>query len=207
MNEPSVEFPPQALHPEQVGLLTDAFRTIASGRIVWYVSSPLTSGKRSIEWLMATQQPVGDPSELLSEDFKRTVLAVNRTDAASFVESLREREHRIVIDPTALPELPGWTQADYRVLWAAVIKRYVATVVFRDGWEYSNGCAWELLTAYVSNCRLLRENLSPLSVPEAKAMVEDAVAEPRTDSGGTFLKSVLTALTQAVMDNEWRVRP
>jgi hypothetical protein len=205
MNESGSEFPPKAQRPDQVALLAEAFASVAIGRTAWYVSSPLTSGKRSFEWQRANKE-LGDSSQLLSEDFKQQVLSRNRTDAARFVDSLRARERSVVIDPTGLADIPGWTQSDYRVLWAEVIRRYVSTVVFRDGWQHSNGCAWEFLTASLADCVLLREDLSRLSAAEARSELEEAAAELRQTGGSIFLVAVLNALDEAGMDKKWHVR-
>lgn len=205
MIEPGSEFPPQPEHPDQVAFLTEAFASVVIGRTAWYVSSPLTSGKRSLEWQSANRA-LGSSSQQRSEDFKKQVLAVNRTDAARFVESLRANKRTVVIDPTALADIPGWTQSDYRVLWAGVIRRYVSTVVFRDGWQHSNGCAWEFLTACLADRTLLREDLSQLVGMEARSKLEEAAAEVQAAGSSTFLVAVLNALNEADMDEKWHVR-
>jgi len=202
MHDSGIEFPPQSGHPEGVGLLVEAYACVVSGRTAWYVSSPLTSGKRSREWRRRNAERVGAAAALTSENFTRDVLAPNRKDAARFVETLRARQNQVVIDPVALADIPDWKQSDYQVLWARVIERYVATVVFREGWQVSNGCAWELLTAYLADCRLLREDLSPLEMPTAQALLETTVSAP--DGSPAFLVAVLDALKHNRRNREWR---
>src|SRR5439155_20429436 len=100
----------------------------------------------------------------------------------------------VVIDPTALGDMPDWSQSDYRVLWARVLQSYVSTVVFRDGWQYSNGCAWELLNSYLNNCALLREDLTPLDIQQARSLLAEAVSAGGDRPDTAFLASVLAML-------------
>jgi len=197
------EFPPKAGHPHEIAQLSEAFACTVSGRTAWYVSSPLTSGERSLEWRRRYSEHGAKATAQLSESFRRDVLALNRGDAARFVEGLRARTTQVVINPSALADIPHWTQSDYRVLWASVIERYVSTVVFRDGWQHSNGCAWELLTAYVADRRLLREDLSPLGIAEAQTLVETAISAVGERQATAFLVAVFDALNDNRKDREW----
>jgi len=203
MNQSGIPFPPQTQHLHDVALLTEAFAAVVADRTAWYVSSPLTSGLRSRHWLTANRA-VDDAGQASSEDFIRHVVALNRTEAATFVQALRSRERHVVIDPTALEDVPGWTQSDYRVLWAKIIQRYVETVVFRDGWQHSNGCAWEFLTAWAARCLLLREDLSPMSVQDGRSLLEASAAEQPPGASKAFLTAVLKALATESMEKQWR---
>jgi hypothetical protein len=171
--------------------------------MAWYVSSPLTTGERSQEWRRRNTEQLDGEAGQTSESFNREVLALNREDAARFVEGIRAQGHAIVIDPTGLADIPGWTQSDYRILWGRVIERYVATVVFRNGWQHSNGCAWELLTAYIAGCTLLQEDLSPLNIEEAQTRLRAASSALGERPASAFLTAVLNALDENRRKREW----
>lgn len=192
MSQSSDEFPPQARHADEVALVAEGFASVVSERAAWYVSSPLTSGELADEWRRRNQSEHVPASQAAADAFEREVLERNRRKAAAFVEALRAQKYRVVIDPTALGAFPGWAQSDYRALWAAVIQKYVATIVFRDGWQYSSGCAWEFLTGHVANCALVHEDLTSLGLDEARSLLASAVA--RSLNGKSFLGAVLDAL-------------
>jgi hypothetical protein len=161
------EFPPKPQQHTEIAAALAAFGSVMHGRAATYVSSPLTTGQRAFEWHQ--QNGSADAtSEAGSEAmFRDDVIAGNRQQAARYVERLRRRR-AIVIDPTALADLPGWTQSDYRFFWGRVIEEYAETVVFRRGWEYSSGCAYEFLVATRSGRESLDEELNPLTVQKGR---------------------------------------
>jgi hypothetical protein len=197
--ESSLEFPPRPSHPDEIDILVEVLASLVEGRGAFYVSSPLTTGQRAFEWHLGGEGISKPRARLIDDSFRREVIEPNREEAAGFARDLRRRTRRVVIDPTALRDLPDWIQADYQVLWARVIERYVEAVVFRDGWQFSSGCAYEFLAAHATGARLLREDLSRLSVEEAHALLAKAIDESRA-RGVTahFLRRVLTAVGAAV---------
>jgi hypothetical protein len=88
-----------------------------------------------------------------------------------------------VIDPTALPDLDGWTQEDYYLLWGRVIERYASTVVFLDDWQYSNGCVYEFLVAQRCNARSVDERLNLLTLPDGLDLIQKAIANQTFPDG------------------------
>src|SRR4051794_20951478 len=92
------EFPPVPRDAEQVEALLEALRSVLpSERTAWYVSTPITSGLHA---------PATGPQEL-----------IDAPDSSSLVESLRQKSARYVIDPTAVRDVAGWAQSDYRYFW------------------------------------------------------------------------------------------
>ena len=76
---------------------------------------------------------------------------------------------------------------------AAVIERYADTVVFLNGWEYSEGCGDEFLTAVQSGANALDENLAPLQSAAGRRAIEQAL-------GVTVRHRVPTPLLTAVAE-------
>lgn len=199
----SPHFPPRADHPHDIELLIEGFASVVEGRTALYVSSPLTTGPRASEWHHRNGGRAADEQAPASDDFRRDVIEPNRTEAAKFVGNLRESSRRVVVDPTALKDLPGWTQADYRVFWGRVIERYAEAVVFRDGWMHSSGCAYEFFIAWSSAVRLLREDLAPLSLEQGRSLIAQAVEESRERGvSSQFLQQVQRALHSPVSGEE-----
>lgn len=201
----SEEFPPQAEHIREVESLVEVFASVVEGRSALYASSPLTTGQRAFDWHRRSGSLSGIALTKRDADaFRREVLEPNRVQAARFAQDLRQRTGRLVIDPTAVEDLPAWTQADYHVLWGRVIERYADVVVFRDGWQHSSGCAYEFFAACTSGSQLFREDLTPLAREEGRVLLADAVDENRARGiSGEFLQRVLKALSEpAASDSE-----
>lgn len=185
-------FPPLTSFPDQVELLLSAFASVVEPHTAIYVSTPLTTGRRALEWHSAngTASPPDD-------SFRAKVIDRNRRDAANFVHRLRETEARVTIDPTALPDVPEWQQADYRYFWGRVIERYAARVVFRDGWQYSSGCAYEFLVAHRLGLDVRDEHENGLPQDRGRQMIEDAASEAESQGvSAAFLRCVAQALVQ-----------
>lgn len=163
-------FPPITAHEREVAALLNILGSVIVGRAAVYVSAPITSGRRLALWV-GSRNVEFDPSHPENQaEFQREVLEPNCAHAQDVVSSLRKKFPNVVIDPTALKDIDGWTQDDYRHLWAKVIEQYATTVVFVDGWQYSNGCSYEFLISYQSaseHCPLvLNENLKPLTIEQ-----------------------------------------
>jgi hypothetical protein len=203
MKTSAAQFPPQPTHPGAVALVIEAYASVVGDRSAVYVSSPLTTGERSRRWHDRDPKARAAVAEADSESFKTDVLVPNRRDAAKFVASLRANENRVVIDPGALGDIAGWTQSDYRFLWARVIERYCSRVVFREGWQHSDGCAWELLSAYLAGCSLLNEDLKPLQIGEAETLLERATSTPDSTERSDFRIAVVASLQESRIRREW----
>jgi hypothetical protein len=187
----SREFPPQAEHADEIAILLEGFASVVEARTATYVSSPLTTGQTAVEWHLRNGGRSGPDS---FADFNRSVVEPNRKHAAEYVRGLRETRG-VVIDPTALGDLPSWTQPDYRYFWGRVIELYASEVVFRDGWQHSSGCAYEFFVALQSGASIFREDLSPLSLDDGQGLLRAAVEEyETTGASAEFLRGVVEAL-------------
>lgn len=190
---------PQPQNKREIEVLAECFAVVVEGRTAFYVSSPLTTGLRAFEW--HTPRSSGDAVRAgpTSDDkFRRDVIEPNRAAAATYVRRLREKTKSAVIDPTAMGDVSGWIQADYHFFWGEVIKRYAHTVVFRDGWMYSTGCAYEFLVASVSGAQTLREDLTPLTGEQGRELIQQAVLRVQSRPDNVQL---LRRIVDALMDS------
>jgi hypothetical protein len=149
--------------------------SIIEGRGAVYVSAPITSGRRLVEWGKEYHFDKADPEH--QDEFQREVVGPNREHARQIVRQLRREFPGVLIDPTAMEDIEGWTQDDYRYLWGRIIAHSVKTVVYIDGWQYSNGCAYEFLVAWRCPVETLNEELQPLSLEEGLQLIRAAIAE------------------------------
>ncbi len=139
-----------------------------------YVSTPISTGSRYLEWC---ETGAGSPPQR-SPDYRRarqTIKAANLEQARGLISSVRASYRgRLVIDPTGLADIAGWDQSDYHQYWMEVISSYVGTVVFADGWQYSEGCAVEFAKGAESGLELLDDGLWTIDTADGLSMVESA---------------------------------
>jgi hypothetical protein len=146
------------------------------GRDAVYISAPITTGRRFVAWrtgLGATLSPSGEEYHL---QHRTHVILPNLKHVRPVVRRIRQHFGGVVIDPTALKDIPGWVQEDYHSFWTEVVERCARAVVFTEGWEYSRGCAHEFLAALRSGALLLQEDLTPLEPSAGAQLIERAVA-------------------------------
>ena len=160
----------------EMGRLLAAIGCVVGERSVIYVSTPLTTGIRWAEWSGVPGALKPDDPEY-GHELKTAVVGPNRENARQFVHALRVRTPSPVVDPSALPDVPGWSQPDYRAFWAQVIQRYAHTVVFMDGWEYSHGCTYEYLVAVRSGAQTLNQDMAKITLSGAISLIGAAIQE------------------------------
>ena len=198
-------FPPETTHEREIELLLNVLSSVVSDRSAAYVSTPITSGRRFAKWSSGRDLDVDISQPETYQEFLREVLEPNSQHARQIIRRLRSLLRKVLIDPTALKDIEGWTQDDYRVLWAGVIEQYTDTVFFLDGWQYSNGCAYEFLVANRLNPRpsILKEDNQPLTLEEGIKSIKSAVLDLQTSKLPTdFLQRVLEELMQLRTSNE-----
>jgi hypothetical protein len=198
-------FPPMTTHERDVAALLNILGSVIVERSGVYVSAPITSGRRLAQWL-GSRNVEFDPSHPESyAEFQREVLEPNCEHAQDIISNLRKKFPNVVIDPTALKDIDSWTQDDYRYLWGKVIEQYASTVVFIDGWQYSNGCSYEFLVSYQSasnQCPLvLNENLKPLTREQGLKLIREAIHELKEAGLSTeFLERVAGQVASTALE-------
>lgn len=146
-----------------------------------YISTPITTGPRFVAWRREMASGLSPESPDYRSRRAEEVIAPNRADVSRVLKLVRDRFDDSVIDPTALEDVPGWEQFDYHRFWTETIRRYVHTVVFVDGWQYSSGCVLELAAAVAADARLRHEDLAPLDPYEAVSLIQDAISDVSRD--------------------------
>lgn len=144
-----------------------------------YLSMPISTGKAYLRGHDVAQIR----AEVLTSNLRRAEEAVTR---------LRRTVVGGVIDPSRLPDVPGWTQPDYHAFWSAVIARYPERIIFLDEWQYSVGCTKEFADAVRLRLPTMTERLHPLNAAAGIAMVREAAAD--YEAAGVDSSSLRTAL-------------
>lgn len=185
------EFPPQSNREAEIEAIVSVFASVIEGRSAYYVSTPMTTGRGSFE-----PHPALPADRTTNEAWlepQRDMIHCNHAYIQELVQELRRSLASPVINPTAIADLPGWTQSDYRVLSKRVIECYVHTVIFVEDWQYSLGCSYEFLIARQTGAKTVTQNLQEISIVEGIRLIREATNELQQMSNNT---SFLQAVTQ-----------
>jgi hypothetical protein len=157
-------------------LLSLVGRCVDDTHPITYVSVPVTTGRAYLEWQIRQGGGADDPARPAPEA-PPEVVAANRRRAGEVVGRLRARVPGLVIDPSRLVHIDGWTQADYHAFWLRVIDKYAESIVFVDGWQYSVGCTIEFAEAIRLALRTLTEHFRPLDYTSGVRLIRTALRE------------------------------
>src|SRR5688572_18510933 len=105
-------FPPQTSRVAEIDAFLELLRGVLANRSAVYVSAPITSGRRFVEWY-ARRENSDVSSEQYQRDHVQSVIGPNRSAAVALVKKARDVSSGPVIDPTAVGNIEGWTQGDY----------------------------------------------------------------------------------------------
>jgi hypothetical protein len=196
----STLFPPESTRLSEVDAVMEFLRSVIRPKTAVYVSSPITSGRRFVQWAAVKGRPRASRGDDDRAAHNEHVIEPNRKSAQALVTRLRQNGQAPVIDPTAVGDVASWRQDDYRVAWGRVIHEFAHSVVFSEGWEFSNGCAYEYLIARNDGLRTLDHEERPLTESTAKQLLRSAIHELRTlDITVDFLEAVFERLSLATV--------
>jgi len=188
-------FPPQTARGAEIEALIELMRGVFPDRVALYVSAPIASGQRFVDWCARHRNVAGIEEEQLQREHRNEVVAPNRNAASALVKRVRGVDSGPVIDPTAVGDIEGWTQGDYRTAWARIIEEFARAVVFANGWEFSNGCCYEFLVATKAGIETLDESGRPITLATGVSMVRRAVSELSSRGlSAEFLRGILEEL-------------
>lgn len=204
-------FPPQTSRAAEIEAFIELLRGVLPNRNALYVSAPITSGRRFVEWRSQGHHLSFSDERYYREHLEHVVIP-NRNAVAALVKEARNVTAGFVIDPTAVGQIETWSQGDYRTVWARVIEQFVETVIFADGWEFSNGCSFEFLIATKAGIRTLDKTRRPIDLATGAALVRHAIDELSAKHLSTeFLKGILQDLATLIdgkasdirLDDNW----
>ena len=111
-----VPFPPMLSRPQELQAMLRVLASAVPDRSGVYVSTPITTGRRFIEWYLQSGLDLGPGTQVYVSEHRRLVIEQNLAHAAEAVRRIRVSVSRVVLDPTAV-ELIDWQQADYHASW------------------------------------------------------------------------------------------
>lgn len=151
------------LSDKQEHLMQAFLCTVGKLRQATYVSGPITTGLRFIDWYISTGHNYLTDSTEYQKYRYECVLSGNEADIISAANTLRDKSTSSVIEPASL-HIPSWNQQDYHHFWIELMRRFVSRVVVLDGWQYSVGCVIEFQHAI--KCGIQVETLDRMLITE-----------------------------------------
>jgi hypothetical protein len=162
---------------EQREMLLSMLRgTLGKKQRFTYLSGPVTTGPRYIEWQLREGCGVTDGAAWATMR-KQSVIDPNCGDLFRLAEMLRENGHSVIEPGSFETGSRIWSQPDYYQLWDQVITRHASAVRFLDGWQFSAGCLFEFRCALRNGCPTLIIDGSELPTVAALAQVDKALVE------------------------------
>jgi|GEM_PF-250227 len=182
------------------------FNCILEGRTAAYLSTPITTGRRFLEWYRETGHKL-DPDDIRYKDeHYRAVIRPNTEEVEKKMNILRRHLDTVLVNPTKF-DWTEWTQDDYRHFWGKVIENYADTVIFLDGWQYSSGCAFEFLTAVRSGAETWKEDRSKLDMETGYGLIKEAVEDYKQSAiPAAYLERVMDELAVDIAGENARKR-
>jgi hypothetical protein len=186
--ERTVDLPPEQKLQAQFALA--AFATIKA-RNVTYVSVPITSGPQLYSFMDKHGFKTQDEAKKDRPVFLAEVIEPNMARGIAGAERWSQKEGTAVIAPAefdgALYRAWGagvhWGPNDFMGMWVPLIDEKVTNMAMLKGWEYSNGCGEEYLSAVLMQMgRRPRSNITivdgesekPIALDEGIALMAGA---------------------------------
>jgi len=185
---------PGPADPVRVEAVAQVLASVIECKSATYVSVPITSGPRFLEWFRTRGVQLEANGREYAEELLQSVVRPNSEAVTNRVTELRKATKAVVINPAAFNR-PDWTQDDYRYFWGYIIERFVDKVIFLEGWQYSSGCSYEFLKCVRSGIPAFAEDGTALHSELGCRLIESALAEMRAVGAPTlFLERIFNEL-------------
>jgi hypothetical protein len=157
--------------------LIDLLECAIEEKSAYYVSIPMTSGKRFIDWYKKEGTYYKNKGDnVYRQEHYKSVLSKNIKNSSTKIKKIKKEINGIIIEPTKL-NMDEWEQDEYRYYWGKIIEKYIKKSIFFDGWQYSNGCSFEFLKSMSCNLICLDERLNKITLKKAIALLTESIKE------------------------------
>lgn len=134
---------------QEIAATLQAFSAAGADRGLFYLSTPITSGRRELE--LMEKLGVKSRQEFRSEfyrEWRELVVEPNERAATEQADMFVDTTAlgRIVVNPARIYH-QHWGQSDYDELWTRLIKDFPTAVVPLDDWAFSRGARLEVALA------------------------------------------------------------
>lgn len=139
-----------------------------------YVSGPITTGLKFIEWYMREGKNLRDHKQLYNSSLRENVIRHNEFAILDVAVECRRLRGTPVIEPASL-FIPEWSQPDYIDFWISVLREFVCEIVLVESWQFSAGCVAEFNFAVESGYVIRAHDDQVISREVGRELIESAV--------------------------------
>lgn len=202
-------------HAQPLSAIRQVWLSVFGSRKAAYLSGPITTGPRFIEWW----DQAGHKLEPTSKEYRialfEKVIGPNEDELKLTAELLRARGSVPVVEPASL-FIREWSQQDYLELWQQFIADHASNILLMDGWEFSAGSASEFCHAHLTGIPTARVDGTPIVARDGLAAIGRALArikvlpQPPTELQNTLhavygkLEAMLPSIVYAPADSPTR---
>jgi hypothetical protein len=159
----------------RLGAIQQVWRSAFGTRRVTYLSGPITTGTRFVDWYERKGFLLRLDSSEYRDAHRSNVIEPNEIDLTITADLLRARDNEPVVEPASL-FLESWSQTHYINLWESFIANHASRVLFMPGWEYSAGCAAEFCRAHSEGIRTATIEGTPIVARDGFAAISNALS-------------------------------
>lgn len=188
---------------QEAAMALSAFDCFTHGEKVPYASSELTTGRRCYDLMRAhgAQDSQHLRRQMGNAAYQQALWQPNAEAANAFARTLSRRLQECVITPAPFTA-PGWSQHEYLAFWEQLIRTRARCVYFNSGWQYSNGCTYELTVATHAGVPTFDAAGTALSAEAGAQLIAAAIAELEAEGfAPTALISHRAALSRLAARN------
>ena len=160
---------------QRLGAIRQVWKSAFGTRRVAYLSGPITTGTRFVDWYEREGSLLSPASPEYREAHRTNVIEPNEIDLTITADLLRARDNEPVVEPASLL-VETWTQTHYIELWESFIANHASRVLFMPGWEYSAGCAAEFCQAHLEGIRTTGIEGMPIVAHDGVAAIHNALS-------------------------------
>lgn len=177
----------------------NSLKNLFNGNEITYISTPINTGHKFISWYSSNGKTFEENSKEYDEEKYKYVIEPNIKSSKEYIKRIRKVTNKVVIDPTTFEDKTlKWSQNDFYNFWSNVIKELVDEVIFLDGWEYSIGCCYELLSAVEKNIKIYSQDMNRLTIDECIAKLNNSINTYLSNGlkQGITIKEILEKVAQ-----------
>ncbi|MFN3944262.1 MAG: hypothetical protein ACK4K7_04985 [Allosphingosinicella sp.] len=162
--------------PQPLAAIRQIWRSAFGSTRVAYLSGPITTGRRFIDWWRGGKHAIPPESDAYRAALREQVITPNEEALKLTAELLRAKHAEPVIEPASL-FVSHWSQTDYLELWEQFITDHASRILLMDGWEFSAGCASEFCRAHLDGIPTARIDGTPIVARDGIAAIRRALAD------------------------------
>jgi hypothetical protein len=181
---------------ELLPAIRQIWRSAFGSTRVAYLSGPITTGRRFIDWWRGGGHALAANSDDYRSALRAQVIQPNEAAIKLTAELLRAKHPEPVVEPATL-FVSNWSQQDYLTLWEQFITDHASRILLMDGWEFSAGCASEFCRAHLDGVPTHRIDGTPVVARDGIAAIRRALGEVEAlDPAPIYLAETLRTTAQ-----------